>query len=78
MKHGVLLLVVSACAPKEDYTPQIDIQPEAEWRICYSCTGAPGACSPEIERTCAAMRSDTPRYPNITLLPDDASVGQME
>ena len=55
-------VLVGACGPKEDYTPQIPIQPNAAARVCFFCIGqrrsANDACPPEVEASCHRLLSD--------------------
>ena len=79
----LVLLVAWGCAPKEDYTPQIAIEPGAPRRLCFVCRerahAADGQCPPELEEPCAQLTSDVMRPPVITwLMEDDASTGADE
>jgi hypothetical protein len=81
MRWGIsfVLLLLASCAPKEDYTPQIAIEPGAPRRLCFVCRerahATDGRCPPELEEPCALLTSDVMRMPVITWLADDASTG---
>jgi hypothetical protein len=67
MKRALALLVLGACAPKADYTPQIAVEPGAWRRICYVCTERKGAseaeCPPDIAERCGILTSDVKPFP---------------
>jgi hypothetical protein len=77
----VVLVASAACAPREDYTPRIEVEPHAAARICFFCfeTGRSDnrTCSASVKRACAAMLSDVRGPPPITLTnaPDDDQDG---
>jgi hypothetical protein len=75
MRRAIVWLVLGACAPKGDYTPQIAIEPFALRRICFVCQEREGAdegsCSPEVADACDRLRSDVISPPKITWLPEE-------
>jgi hypothetical protein len=69
-----LVLLAGACAPKEDYTPQIAVDPGAAQRICFLCvqtmhaSGTAQRCPQDIAEVCAeVIQSDVVR-PKVILV----------
>jgi hypothetical protein len=64
-----VLMAASACAPKGDYTPRIDVEPQAERRLCYVSAQAErrdaGRWPADVESACAELRSDLRGPPRI-------------
>jgi hypothetical protein len=63
MRHVVFgLIAMAACAPREEYTPRIDVEPQPEARLCYVSLQATrrdaGPWPAEVENACAELRSD--------------------
>jgi len=73
MRRALALLLVAACAPKEEFTPQIAIEPGALQRICFVCAqGQIGKsrCAPDVASRCSVLLSDV-RGPAVALYDDD-------
>ncbi len=64
-----VLMTLAACAPNEEYTPRIAVEPQAEQRLCYvSFQAEKRDASPwshDVENACAELRSDLKRVPRV-------------
>jgi len=76
MRRALALLLFAACAPKEDYTPQIAVDPGAPQRICYLCVqslhNTQSRCPEDIADFCLkAVHSDVVPGPLVIYQDDD-------
>lgn len=66
-----VLMALAACAPALDaaYSPRIDVEPQAQQRLCYVSLQAEkrdaGPWSRDVENVCAELRSDLKRLPRV-------------
>ena len=70
-RFALALIAVAACAPRADYTPRIDVEPNAAGRICWVCQQTAkrdggGACPSDAELVCGVMFSDLKGLPMPT------------